>query len=67
MAAIVLRSPNIYWGSVDAESEYIKRYDIQGYPTLKWFPKGELKKPLEYTGSRELDSLVNYVETQTGA
>lgn len=33
------------------------QYEIRGYPTLKWFPKGSTD-PEEYTGGRTADTIV---------
>jgi protein disulfide-isomerase A6 len=34
-----------------------QQYGIQGYPTLKWFPKGS-NDPEDYTGGRTADTIV---------
>ncbi|ODV93521.1 hypothetical protein PACTADRAFT_46800 [Pachysolen tannophilus NRRL Y-2460] len=43
------------------------RYDIQGFPTLKFFNKKDVKTPIEYEGGRDLESLQNFVTSHTGA
>jgi len=42
-----------------------RRYGVQGYPTLKWFPAGDSENPVDYTGGRDLDSLVDFVYKQS--
>ena len=46
-----------------------ERYGIQGFPTLKWFSKRAIKdllKPEDYSKSRDLESLISFVEEKTG-
>jgi len=35
-------------------------FDVKGFPTLYWLPKGS-KKPVSYNGGRELDDFVKYI------
>ncbi|KAL7421534.1 hypothetical protein Q5752_003303 [Cryptotrichosporon argae] len=41
------------------------RFDVKGYPTLKWFPAGSIK-PVDYSSGRDLDSLVAFVTKESG-
>ncbi|TXT11633.1 uncharacterized protein COLE_02043 [Cutaneotrichosporon oleaginosum] len=41
------------------------RFEVKGYPTLKWFPAGSLE-PQEYNSGRDLDSLVAFVQDNSG-
>ncbi|ETO11984.1 protein disulfide isomerase [Reticulomyxa filosa] len=52
---------------VDAttEEEVASKYDIQGYPTLKWFAK-DAKDPIDYDGGRSLDDFVEWVNDKAG-
>jgi len=36
------------------------QYDVKGFPTLYWLPKGT-KKPVSYNGGRELDNFIEYI------
>jgi protein disulfide-isomerase A1 len=40
-----------------------EKFEIKGFPTLKWFRKGEA---LEYTGGRSKDTIVSWVLKKTG-
>ncbi|KAI3770477.1 hypothetical protein L6452_01611 [Arctium lappa] len=42
-----------------------ERYDIQGYPTMKFFPKDN-KAGEDYQGDRDLDSLVTFINEKCG-
>jgi len=35
-------------------------FDVKGFPTLFWLPKGT-KKPVSYNGGRELDDFIKYI------
>ncbi|KAF9361852.1 hypothetical protein BGX26_011076 [Mortierella sp. AD094] len=50
----------------DAHRELGSRYDIKGFPTLKWFPKGVSGDPEDYSGGRDLDSLSAFVTKKSG-
>ena len=38
-----------------------KRFNIEGYPTLKFFFAGENKVPVDYQGARELEPIVDFL------
>merc|ERR1711970_603181 len=38
--------------------------EAQGFPTLKYFPKGEGAAMMDYNGGRDLDSLIKFVENE---
>ena len=42
----------------DKNKGFAKRFDVKGFPTLKFFSKGE---PSEYGGSRQTDGIVKWV------
>lgn len=41
------------------------KYGVTGFPTLKWFPAGSTEAQ-DYTGGRDLDSLVGFVTQNSG-
>jgi len=47
-----------------AEKDLGGRYGVEGYPTIKWFPKGTLNAE-DYEGGRETDDIVDYVKSAT--
>ncbi|ORY71872.1 thioredoxin-like protein [Pseudomassariella vexata] len=49
----------------DAEKSLGRRFDIGGFPTLKWFD-GKSDKPTEYNGGRDLESLTKFITEKTG-
>ncbi len=34
------------------------RFEVKGYPTIKYFPKGETKSPEDYNGGRTAPDIV---------
>ena len=50
----------------DHERDLSERFGITGFPTLKFFPKNEADKPIDYAQSREIAPLVSFVNEQTG-
>ncbi|KAG0000484.1 Protein disulfide-isomerase-like 2-2 [Entomortierella chlamydospora] len=53
---------------VDADShrELGSRFEVKGFPTIKWFPNGVEGSPEDYTGGRDLDSLSSFVTKKSG-
>ena len=52
---------------VDADShrDLGSRFGVQGFPTLKWFPKGSTT-PEDYDGGRSLDDFAKFIKDRTG-
>lgn len=49
----------------DQHKDLAEKYGVSGYPTLKFFPKGN-KAGEDYEGGRELDDFVNFINEKTG-
>ena len=62
-------SKSIVIGKVDAteEQQLASKYNIQGFPTVRFFP-ADLSEPYPepYEGPRELDAMVHFVNEHTG-
>ncbi|KAI9143320.1 thioredoxin-like protein [Paraphysoderma sedebokerense] len=48
----------------DAHRDLGSKFDVQGFPTIKWFPKGSTK-PEKYEGGRDLDDFAKFIESKT--
>lgn len=66
-AAKILKdaSPAVPLAKVDAteNSALATKYSVQGYPTLKFFIKGE---PIDFNGGRTQAEIVNWIKKKTG-
>lgn len=53
-------------GEVDAtvENDLASQYDVQGYPTVQWFVKGQ--KRLDYSGPRKAVEIVAWIKENVG-
>ena len=49
--------PHLTIAKMDATANEVEGVDIKGYPTLKWYPKGDKKSPVDFDGERDLDSI----------
>ena len=49
----------------DAHRPLGEKFDVKGFPTIKWFPKGS-KEPVEFDGGRTAPDIVEWVNKKTG-
>ena len=49
----------------DAHSDLGSKYGVQGFPTLKWFPKGSTE-PESYEGGRTAKDMAEFINDKTG-
>jgi len=47
----------------DAHKDLGGRFDVHGFPTLKWFPKGSTT-PESYEGGRSADDIITFVNNK---
>ncbi len=45
----------------DENQEVSKKHNIQGFPTIKYFPKGMSGKGVHYQGAREANDFINFI------
>jgi len=64
--ALKAHDATIVLGKVDAtkEADLGKKYDVSGYPTIKWFVDGEVA--MDYSGPRDADGIVRWIKKKTG-
>jgi protein disulfide-isomerase A1 len=52
---------------IDATANDVDRkYEVRGFPTLKFFPKGADKTPINYEGDRSKENLIRFVNQHAG-
>ncbi|PVU96910.1 hypothetical protein BB559_002210 [Furculomyces boomerangus] len=66
--AFVGKEDQVFIGEVncDDHKDLCSRFDIKGYPTIKWFDKGDLKSPSDYSSARDTDSILEFLAGKTG-
>merc|ERR1711881_462160 len=57
--------PNIVIAKSDATANEFADIEVQGFPTLKFFPDGE-RKVEDYSGGRTLEDFVKFLEPEGG-
>jgi protein disulfide-isomerase A6 len=55
----------IYTVDATENGDLATKYDVSGYPTLKWFPPGS-SEPEDYQSGREADALIDFVNEKVG-
>ena len=67
LASVFAGDKEVIIAKVDATEEQGlgTKYGVSGYPTLKFFAPGS-SEPESYDGARELDDMVNFINTNAG-
>ncbi|GAB4835753.1 hypothetical protein Ancab_000663 [Ancistrocladus abbreviatus] len=67
LGASFKKAKSVLIGKVDCDDQksLCSKYDVTGYPTLKWFPKGSLEAK-KYEGARTAEALAEFVNTEGG-
>ncbi|XP_045904159.1 protein disulfide-isomerase A2 [Micropterus dolomieu] len=60
--------PAMRLAKVDAteEKELAEEFDIDGFPTLKLFVNGDRKEPVDFTGKRSVEGIIQWMKRRTG-
>jgi protein disulfide-isomerase A1 len=64
--AIKAHDPSIVIAKCDAtkDADLAQKFDVSGYPTLKWFVDGELSG--DYNGGRDAEGIIRWIKKKTG-
>merc|ERR1712203_344445 len=58
---------NIVIAKSDATANEFADVEVQGFPTIKYFPAGEGAEAVDYNGGRTLDDFVKFLEPDSAA
>jgi protein disulfide-isomerase A6 len=50
----------------DKYRDLAEPYNVRGYPTIKFFPKGADRKPEDYNSGRDIEDLVKFLNNKAG-
>lgn len=57
--------PGVQLVKMDATANDVPpQFEVRGFPTLFWLPKGDKKNPVKYDGGREADNFIEYIARQ---
>lgn len=65
LAKKVAHNTNIVIAKMDSTANESADVNIKGFPTLKWFPKGSKKNPVDYDGERTVDGFISFLKSKT--
>ncbi|GAB4855640.1 hypothetical protein Ancab_024261 [Ancistrocladus abbreviatus] len=67
LGASFRKAKSVLIGKVDCDDQksLCSKYEVTGYPTIKWFPKGSLEAK-NYEGARTAEPLAEFVNTEGG-
>ncbi|XP_076360874.1 protein disulfide-isomerase A4-like [Tachypleus tridentatus] len=58
---------NLMFAKFDGTSnDFPEQYILEGYPTIYYIPANDKNKPVKYSGGKELNDLVKFVESNAG-
>ena len=52
---------------IDSTANEIDGVTVNGFPTIKFFPKGSKRAPVDYDGEREVEGFKTWLKTQSSA
>jgi protein disulfide-isomerase A6 len=68
VAAIFANEPDVVVAKIDSDKyrESGTKYGVQGFPTLKFFPKDNKESPVDYDKGRDVQSFVDFLNEKAG-
>jgi len=60
--------PNVVIANIDADANkgFGEKYGVSGFPTIKWFGKGQKTEPEAYEAARDVQSFIDFVNQKAG-
>lgn len=59
--------PNLVIAKFDATANEVDGLEIRGYPTLKFYAKGNKANPVDYNGGREVEDFKKWLQENSPA
>jgi len=59
--------PNLVLAKMDSTANEVDGVEVQGYPTLKFYPRGAKNAPVDYDGGREVEDIKNWLKDKSSA
>ena len=64
LAEALASEPNLVIGEMDATANEVDGVNIQGFPTIKFYPANN-KTPVDFSGDRTLDGFLGFLRDST--
>lgn len=66
LATKLAHHPDIVIAKMDSTANEHPSLNVKGFPTIKFYKKGDKANPVDYSGERTLDGFIAYLEKETG-
>merc|ERR1712110_945997 len=66
LAAHFKEDPEVTIANCDGTLNEFEEVKVEGFPTIKFWPKGKGSEPMDYSGGRTLEEMVKFVEDNMG-
>ena len=62
-------SESVVIAEVNADEDRVlaERFEIQGFPTLKFFPAGETVETVDYKEERSAEAIIKFINERAGS
>lgn len=59
--------PNLVIAEMDATVNEAEGVDVRGFPTIKFYPRGDKSNPLDYEGERAKENFITYLKEHSSS
>jgi len=63
LAGKLQKAKGIVIAKMDATANEVEGLNIQGFPTIKFYPKGKKNSPIDYNGDRTEEGFISFLKT----